>query len=67
LDTLRRHELLANINKCEFGRQILVYLGYDIGGGGLNIDPVKIEAIRKWKSHTSVIELKSLMGATQYL
>jgi hypothetical protein len=67
LDTLKRHQLLANLKKCEFGRQSLVYLGHMIGGGELKIDPMKIEAISKWLTPTSITKVRSFMGAAQYL
>ena len=30
-DTLKKHSLLADIKKCEFEQQYLVYIGYMIG------------------------------------
>jgi hypothetical protein len=33
LETLKKHQLLANLKKCEFVQQSLVYLGYVFGGG----------------------------------
>jgi hypothetical protein len=44
-----------------------VYLGHVIGGGELKIDPTKIEAILKWPTPTNVIEVRSFVGASQYL
>jgi hypothetical protein len=38
LETLKKHQLLDNLKKCEFSQQSLVYLGYVIGGGELKID-----------------------------
>ena len=32
LETMKKNQLLANIKKCEFAQQSLVYLGYVIGG-----------------------------------
>jgi hypothetical protein len=50
-----------------FAQQYLVYLGYVIGGGELKIDPTKMEAIMKWSVPTNVSEVRSFIGATQYL
>jgi hypothetical protein len=44
-----------------------VYLGYVIGGGELKIDPTKMEAIMKWSIPTNVTEVRSFVGAVQYL
>jgi hypothetical protein len=38
LETLMKHHLLKNINKCEFAKQSLVYLGHVIGGSELKIE-----------------------------
>ena len=43
LVTLKTHQLLENIKKCEFSQYSLVYLCSVIGGGELKIDPVKME------------------------
>jgi hypothetical protein len=67
LETLKKHWLLANLNKCEFTQQCLVYLGYAISEGELKIDPTKMEAIMKWLIPTNVTEIRSFVGATQYL
>jgi hypothetical protein len=62
LETLKKHQLLANLKKCEFSQQSLVYLGYVIGGGELKIDPTKMEAIIKWLVPTNVTEVRILLG-----
>jgi hypothetical protein len=67
LETLKKHYLLANINKCEFSQQPLVCLGYVIGGGELKIDPANMEAIMKWIVPTNVTEVRIFFGANQYL
>jgi hypothetical protein len=67
LETLKKHQLLANPENCEFSQQCLVYSGYVIGGGELNIDPTKMEAIMKWPVPINVTEFRSFFGETQYL
>jgi hypothetical protein len=57
-------QLLTNLNKCEFSRQSLVYLGYVIGGEELKIDPANIEAIMKWPVPTNFTEVTSFFGET---
>ena len=66
-ETLKNHQLLANINKCEFSQQYLMYLGYVIGGGELKIDLVKMEAIMKYTVPTNFIKVRSFVGAARYL
>jgi len=67
METLKKHQLLVNIKKCEFVKLSLVYFGYVIGGGELKIDPSKMESIMKWLVPTNVFEVKSSIGETQYL
>ena len=52
--------------KCEFGRTLLVYLGYIVGGGVLIINPSKVEAIQNFPKPTNVTEVRSFLGETQY-
>lgn len=61
LETLKKHQLLANLKKCEFAQQSLLYLGSVIGGGELKIDPSKMEAIMKSSVPTNVFEVRSFI------
>jgi hypothetical protein len=67
LETLKKHQLLANINKCGFSQHYLVYFGYVIDGGELKIYPTKMEAIMKWSIPTNITKVRSFFGETQYL
>jgi hypothetical protein len=67
LETLKKHQLLDKLNKCEFAQLALVYLGYVIGEGKLKLDPTKIDAIIKRSIPTNVTEVRSFFAATQYL
>jgi hypothetical protein len=39
LETLRKNQLIANLQKCEFGKTSLIYLGHMVGGGELRVEP----------------------------
>lgn len=67
LETLKKHQPLENLKKCEFAQQSLVYLGYVIGGGEMNIDPSNMDSIMKWSVPTNVYEVRSFIVAAQYL
>jgi len=67
LETLKKHQLLENLKKCEFVQQSLVHLGYVISGGELKIDPSNMEAIMKWLVPTNASEVMSFIGVAQYL
>eukprot|EP00253_Pinus_taeda_P004842 PITA_04842 len=66
METLMKHQLLANLKKCEFAQQSLVYLGYVVGGGELKIDPSKMEAIMKWSVPTNVTEAQNKLQQTRH-
>lgn len=65
--TLEEHQLRLNCKKCEFGKQTLIYLGFIVGGGELRVDPAKVKVITEWPRPRSVTEIRSFMGACQYL
>jgi len=66
LDVLKKEQLFLKMSKCEFGKTSLVYLGHIVGGGELKIDPSKVEVILKWPKPSTITEVRSFLGATQY-
>ena len=66
LDVLKKEKLFLKMSKCEFRKTSLVYLGHNVGGGKLRIDPSKVEAIVNWPTPKTVIEVRSFLGAAQY-
>ena len=66
LEILQREKLYLKMSKCEFQKTSLVYLGYNVEGGQLKIDPTKVEVIVKWPRPQNVIEVRSFLGAVQY-
>jgi hypothetical protein len=67
LETLKKHQMLANLNKFEFSQRYLVSLGYVTNGVELKIDPTNMEAIMKWTVPTNFAEVISLFGVPWYL
>ena len=51
-----------NLEKCDFLKQELVYLGCVISKGELKIDPSKVEAIINWPTPRAVGEVQSFHG-----
>ena len=66
-EVLQDGQLKLNGKKCEFGKDELVYLGFIVGKGQRRIDPGKVEVITKWPTPKTVTEVRSFMGACQYL
>lgn len=67
LDKLRKAGLTVNLEKCEFFRSQLKYLGYVVDANGLRTDPDKVEAILNYPTPSNRKELKRFLGtATWY-
>jgi hypothetical protein len=45
LETLKKNQLISNLQKCEFGKTSLIYLRHMIGGVDLRVAPNNIVAI----------------------
>lgn len=67
LEKLKSANLTVNIEKCQFFRHSLKYLGYVVDSQGLRTDPEKVEAIVSYPTPTCRKELKRFLGtATWY-
>ncbi|XP_071933765.1 uncharacterized protein [Coffea arabica] len=62
LETLRQARLYANLKKCTFCTNELVFLGYVVSSQGIKVDKSKIEAIEQWPTPTSVSDMRSFLG-----
>ena len=47
---LRRNSLFANIDKCTFCVDNVVFLGFIVNKIGVHVDPEKIKAIQEWST-----------------
>ena len=65
-DRLRRAGLKLKPSKCEFFKSSLEYLGHIISTEGVQTNPKKVAAIRKWPRPTTIAELRSFLGFTGY-
>ena len=65
-DVLVREKLYLKMSKCGFGKTSLVYIGYILGGGELNIDPCKVESIVNNPNPNNVTYIGRFLGASQY-
>ena len=66
LQTLRRHQLYAKFNKCEFWLSRVGFLGYVVSADGIYVDPQKVEAVANWGQPTTVTEVRSFLGLAGY-
>ena len=66
LDVLRKEKLFANLKKCTFYTDKLVFLGYVVGAQGIQVDEEKVCAIQEWSSPTSVSNVRSFHGLASF-
>ena len=66
LQTLRRHQLYAKFNKCEFWLSRVGFLWHVVSVDGIYVDPHKVEAVANWEQPTTVTEVQSFLGLAGY-
>lgn len=54
---LRKQIIFANMKKCEFFVNSLVFLGYVVSAEGVKVNPSKVEAIRSWPEPQTIEEV----------
>ncbi|GBG88381.1 hypothetical protein CBR_g47080 [Chara braunii] len=62
----RQHQYKVNLDKCEFGRAKILYLGHEISADGLRPEDAKVASIRDWPRPQTVTEVRSFLGMTVY-
>ncbi|XP_058775364.1 uncharacterized protein LOC131649629 [Vicia villosa] len=66
LSVLREKQLFAKFSKCEFWMSEVKFLGHVISGGGVAVDPSKVEAVVNWERPKNATEVRSFLGLVGY-
>ncbi|KAK3553203.1 hypothetical protein QTP86_031797 [Hemibagrus guttatus] len=66
LGRLQQHHLYAKLEKCEFHRSTVTFLGYVISRHGVEMDVVKVQAVTEWPAPNSVRELQRFLGFANF-
>lgn len=66
LQVLREQKLYANLKKCDFLTESLVFLGYVVSKDGIKVDPSKVDAILNWPTPTNIHEVRSFHGLASF-
>ena len=66
LRNMHEEKLAINLEKCEFMKKDLVYLGFVVSKGSLQKDQDKVEAILNWPLPTTTIEVRIFHGLAQF-
>lgn len=66
LDRLKEEGLKISLDKCQFGRTSVNYVGHVVSKDGIGTDPSKIEAVVSWPRPQTVTEFRSCLGFCGY-
>jgi hypothetical protein len=61
LDVLRKESLYANLKKCDFCMDRIVFLGYVVSAKGIEMDEAKVKAIQEWPTPKSITDVRVFM------
>ncbi|GBG79224.1 hypothetical protein CBR_g29276 [Chara braunii] len=63
---LKKTQLHLNLEKYEFERDSVIYLGHRLSAAGLEPEATKVEVIRNWPQPANIRELHSFLGLASY-
>ena len=66
LSVLRKEKLYANLKKCTFCTDHVVFLGYVVSSQGVAVDEEKIKAIQDWPTPKTISEVRSFHGLASF-
>ena len=66
LEKLRQAKLYGRLHKCEFLKDKVDYLGFEVSANGVNASPEKVKAILDWPRPQTVHDIRSFLGLASY-
>ena len=66
LQVLRDNKLYANLEKCSFAKDKVIFLGFVVSKHGVEVDQSKIESIQNWPTPMNVSQVRSFHGLTGF-
>ena len=67
MDKLRRAKLFGRLHKCEFLKEQVDYLGFEVGRDGIRTSPETVKAILDWPRPQSTHDIRSFLGLASLL
>ena len=66
LAVLRKEKLNANLKKCSFYLDKVVFLGYVVRAKGIEVDEEKAKAIKEWPTPKSIAKVRNFHGLASF-
>ena len=66
LERLRKAKLYGRMHKCEFLKDRVDYLGYEVSEKGIHASPEKVKAVVNWPRPQTVHDVRSFLGLASY-
>lgn len=63
---LRTEKLFANLKKCSFMSNEVIFLGFVVSSKGVQADPEKVKAIVEWPEPKNIHEVRSFHGLATF-
>ena len=61
-----KRKLYGRLHKCEFLKDQVEYLGFEVGPRGIQASPGKVKAIIEWPRPKGVHDVRSFLGLASY-
>ncbi|XP_044477533.1 uncharacterized mitochondrial protein AtMg00860-like [Mangifera indica] len=66
LEVLRKECLFANLKKCNFCTNKLVFLGFVVSAKGIEVDEEKVKAIKQWPTPKNIGDVRSFHSLASF-
>lgn len=62
LQVLPNQQLFAKFSKCECWLIYVAFLGHIVSGKGIKVPPKKMDGVKSWPRHLSLLDIWSFFG-----
>ena len=66
LRRLKEAKLYGRLHKCDFLKDRIDYLGFEVSSEGVHANPEKVKAIVEWPTPSNVKDVRSFLGLASY-
>lgn len=66
LETLLKNGLYVKLEKCEFHKTSVHFLGFVVSRDGISMDDVKVKAVLDWPAPSNVKQLQAFLGFANF-